>query len=207
MPANPSSSDVRRLCIRPGAAGLALGLFAASIALAQDPVIGPRVRIDVIGGTFPANETTASASEADPNVVVAAWNDWRRSLPNDLRVSMGVALSFDGGETWEDDFLVRPPKGFQTDVEGDPMTAFDDRTGALWVGAIGFSGNGGVFIARKDHGAAAFEPSVMADATGSADKCWMASRRPAVIGQRVALQQGISNVLPAEARFTCDAQS
>ncbi|MFQ5411767.1 MAG: hypothetical protein ACE5EC_05700, partial [Phycisphaerae bacterium] len=42
-------------------------------------VVGPRVRIDTGGGTFAANETTVSASEADPDVVIAGWNDWRRS--------------------------------------------------------------------------------------------------------------------------------
>ena len=118
-------------------AALALVLLVASIATAQAPIIGPQVRVDVGGGRSAANETTASASEVDPNVIVAAWNDWRDAPPpeGNSPIRMGVARSFDGGQTWED-LLVRPPKGFQRDIEGDPMTAYDDRTGTLWVGAI-----------------------------------------------------------------------
>ena len=57
------------------------------------------------------------------------------------------------------------------------MTCADPRTGNLWVGAISFAGNGGVYVARKNPGQTTFQPSVMARATGSADKCWMAAGR------------------------------
>ena len=75
-----------------GPAAVALALLTASVAPAQAPIIGPQVRVDVDGGTFAANETTASASEVDPNVIVAAWNDWRDAAPKgpDI-VRMGVA--------------------------------------------------------------------------------------------------------------------
>jgi hypothetical protein len=56
------------------------------------------------------------------------------------------------------------------------MTAYDDRTGTLWVGAISFASNGWrLFAARKIAGQPAFEPSVMASITGFADKGWMAA--------------------------------
>ncbi|MHC4429266.1 MAG: sialidase family protein [Planctomycetota bacterium] len=149
-------------------------LWLSVATMGQAPQIGEAVRIDVAGGTEAANETTAAASEFDPMEIVAAWNDWRDSPPTSELIRMGVALSLDGGASWTD-FTLRPPGPNQSGVEGDPMTAFDDRTGALWVGAISFAGNGGVFVARKDHGSPTFEPSVMADATSSADKCWMAA--------------------------------
>ncbi|MEE8155687.1 MAG: hypothetical protein V3T53_12105 [Phycisphaerales bacterium] len=171
MLASPGFASVSRRRMRPVA--VALALLTVSVATAQVPVIGPQVRVDVGGGTFAANETTASASEVDPNVIVAAWNDWRDAPPmGNSPVRMGVARSFDGGQTWED-LLVRPPKGSQTDVEGDPMTAYDDRTGTLWVGAIAFGDN--MFVARLDPGETEFEPSVITSEINGLDKGWMAA--------------------------------
>ncbi len=153
-------------------AALALVLLTASIATAQAPIIGPQVRIDVGGGTFVANETSASASEMDPNVVIAAWNDLREVVPGESRpVRLGVARSFDGGQTWED-LLVRAPKGFQSDFEGDPMTAYDVRTGTLWVGGLT---DPGCFVSRLDPGQKEFEPPVVTAANDNIDKCWMAA--------------------------------
>ncbi len=139
-----------------------------------DPTVGPQVRIDVAGGIDAANETTAASSELLPLEVIAAWNDWRDSIPNVEIIRVGAALSLDGGATWVD-FLVRPPVPNQASVEGDPMTAYDDRTGTLWVGGISFAGNGGLFVARKDPGSAVLEPPVMAHAAGGIDKGWMAA--------------------------------
>lgn len=151
----------------------AIGLCAA-MASAQVEV-GPQVRIDVGGGTFAANETTMAASDANPLEITGAWNDWRRSGGGEV-INMGVALTLDGGTTWSD-FLVRPPVANQSGVEGDPMTAADPRTGTLWVGAISFAGNGGIYVARKAPGAQNFEASVMARNSGGTDKCWMAAGR------------------------------
>ena len=146
----------------------------APLAMAgPTPKIGPQVRMDVAGGKFAANETSAASTEKTPLEVVGVWNDWRRSTPSEI-INMGVAVSLDGGLTWTD-FLVRPPLPNQSNVEGDPMTAYDNRTGTLWVGAISFAGNGGLYVARKVPGSTLFEPSVMARAGGGADKCWMAA--------------------------------
>lgn len=145
--------------------GIALGAFA------QQPNIGPQKRLDPGGGTAAANETTVSASEFNPNVIVAGWNDWRRSGGSEV-INAGFSLSFDGGDTWAD-LLVRPPVGFQTNVEGDPMSAFDDRTGTLWAGAIAFGGSH-LYVARLDPGDTTFQPSVVAE-SGGLDKCWMAA--------------------------------
>jgi len=167
-----------------------LGLLAlTTAAFAGGPTVGPQQRIDPGGGTFAANETTAAASEANPMHIIAGWNDWRLSPQVSSEViNTGFALSEDGGQTWTD-FLVRPPVANQSGVEGDPMTAFDPTTGALWVGAISFSagGNSGLYVARKDAGSSTFEPSVMARTTSGTDKCWMAAgkRPPLLIGTRL----------------------
>ncbi len=152
-----------------------LGMLTAQSTSAQDPdpTTGPQIRIDVGGGNDAANETSIAAAHPRPNEVVGTWNDWRRSTSQEI-INMGVGVTNDGGQTWTD-FLVRPPAQFQTGVEGDPMTAYDNRTGILWVGAIAFGGNGGMYVARKVPGANAFESSVMTRVGSTLDKGWMAA--------------------------------
>ncbi|MFQ5807265.1 MAG: sialidase family protein [Phycisphaerae bacterium] len=134
------------------------------------PLVGPQIRIDNGGGTAAANETTIASTDLYPWEIVAGWNDYR--TPGRIRV--GVAVSLDGGRSWGD-FQLRPPPAYGSDVEGDPMTAYDNRTGTLWAGGISFGSNGGVFVARKQLGEGSFEPTVMARASGWADKGWMAA--------------------------------
>lgn len=144
--------------------------------------IGDQIRIDNAGGTAAANETTIATSNLFPAVLVAGWNDWREGDPNnptrDDGSRIGVGLSFDGGASWSD-MVLRPPVEFQTRTEGDPMTAYDDRTGTLWVGGISFITNPGdkdaIFVARKDAGASEFGPSVVVNDGGFPDKGWMAA--------------------------------
>lgn len=139
----------------------------------SDVEVGPQVRIDTNGGTYAANETTISAAEPFGTRIVAAWNDWRESGWQEI-VRMGVGYSTDSGQTWTD-FVIRPPAAYQSDVEGDPMTCYDNRTGNLWVGAISFASNGGVYVARRSPGGLGFLPSVMTWPSYGADKCWMAA--------------------------------
>ena len=141
-------------------------LLPALVAWGQEPTIGPQVRIDLGGGTAAANETTAAASEMDPLRVVAGWNDRRQGSWRS-----GFSVSFDGGETWSD-FLLRPPPANQSGVEGDPFTAFDNRTGTLWAGGMSFADNGGIYVARLDPDEQEFNLPVMAE-LGFVDKGWM----------------------------------
>ena len=143
-------------------------------AIAQEPTIGPQVRIDLGGSTRAANETSAASTEANPLEIVAAFNDWRESSDNTERIRLGVAVSLDGGAAWSD-FVLRPPTVNQSLIEGDAMTAYDDRTGTMWAGAISFAQNGGIFVARKEPGSGSFDPAVMAHVRPDADKCWMAA--------------------------------
>jgi len=154
------------------AASAAAGLLASAACFAGPPSIGPQVRIDPGGGTAAANETTAAASTGRPDVIIAGWNDWRRSTGSEI-INAGFSISFDRGATWSD-FLLRPPAPFQTTVEGDPMAAFDDRTGTLWGGALAFGGTH-LYVARLDPQSNAFNTAVIADSGGGLDKCWMAA--------------------------------
>ncbi|MFK7959282.1 MAG: hypothetical protein AB8G96_02050, partial [Phycisphaerales bacterium] len=156
-----------------------LASLCSATAAAQTPVVGPQQRIDA-GGTAAAHETTGSASPVNPMEIIAGWNDWRFSptIANEV-ISTGFSLSIDGGATWSD-FVLRPPVANQSGVEGDPMTAWDPRTGDLYAGGISFSAgaNSGLYVARKTPGAATFQPSVMARVASGTDKPWM------VVGQR-----------------------
>jgi Tfp pilus assembly protein PilF len=141
--------------------------------LPGDPVVEGQTRVDVAGGTAAANETSIAMTEGNPDRIVGSWNDWRDSGGSET-IRVGVAVSDDAGETWSD-FTVRPPAPNRSNVEGDPMTAYDNRTGTLWVGGISFAGNGGMYLARWGADDLGFQPSVMARATGGADKGWMAA--------------------------------
>lgn len=152
----------------PVAAVVTAGAPAGEAPFAADqPVVGQQVSLNPTLGSVRANETTAAAWGAGE--VVAGWNDYS---PAGV-IRLGVATSLDGA-TWTDQ-VVRAPVANQSDVEGDPMTAVDPRTGTLWVGAISFAGNGGLFVARKQPGAGVFEPAVMTLVSGSADKGWLAA--------------------------------
>ena len=131
-----------------------------------DPVVGPQVRLNTTLGSTRANETSAAAGAQTE--VVAGWNDYGSGA-----IRTGVAVSVDG-DHWTDQ-VVRAPAANQADVEGDPMTASDPRTGTVWVGAIAFDTGGGVFVARKQPGTDTFEPSVTTYVSSSADKGWMAA--------------------------------
>lgn len=157
---------------------VSIALTAASPLAAQlQPTISPQVRVDPGSGIFAANETSGISNPLNSDVTVVGWNDWRLSPTISSEViNAGFALTLDGGSTWSD-FLVRPPLANQSGVEGDPFTAGDPRTGALWAGAISFTAgsNSGIYVARLDPGESSFEPSVMARTTSGTDKPWMAA--------------------------------
>ncbi len=170
----------------PACIGLVLAL-SASRAVAQ-VVIGPAVRIDT-GGAAPANETSIAAAPSSPLRILAAWNDYRSGPAR-----CGVGLSNDGGVTWTDTVL-RPPLANQTQDEGDPMTAYDPRTGNLWAGGVAFGPSGGVFVGRLEFGAAGLSPTVMAHLSAASDKGWMAAgpdpMNPAETHLYVAFNEGL----------------
>lgn len=137
------------------------------------PVVGPPRRVDVTGGTFNAVEPSIVAGGTE---LVAAWNDERR--PAGVGAwSLGASISLDRGETWHD-CLLAPPGANETDFEGDPMTAYDPRTGYFWVGGVTFFGeNSSIYVARKAPGAAGFEPLVVINDESTFDKGWLAAGR------------------------------
>jgi hypothetical protein len=143
---------------------------SACLAAAQDPVVGPQIRIGNDPLSISSDETSAAAVTADGSEVVAGWNDYR----TDGTIKSGFGVSSDFGASWLN-LVIRPPAGFQTSVEGDPMACYDARTGTLWAGAMAFGGNGGIYVARKNPGQNTFQPSVMARVSGSVDKGWMAA--------------------------------
>ena len=130
------------------------------------PVVGPQRRLNPTLGSTRANETSGAAGALTE--VVTGWNDYSGGT---IRTGVGVSLD---GDTWVDQ-VVRAPVANQSDVEGDPMTAADPRTGTVWIGSIAFGTGGGIFVARKQAGATSFEPSVTTLVSDYSDKGWMAA--------------------------------
>ncbi|MBS1713193.1 MAG: exo-alpha-sialidase [Armatimonadetes bacterium] len=146
-----------------GLASLGLALNA----LAQDPVVGPQLRMSVDNLSRSGNETSGSAS-ANGLEIIGGFNDYRTD--GSIKSSFGV--SSDGGASWAH-VLVRPPAAQQSSVEGDPMACYDARTGTLFAGAMSFAGNGGIYVAKKTPGSNTFGASVMARTFSGVDKGWM----------------------------------
>lgn len=142
----------------------------AALLFAQDPIVGPQIRIGNDPNSNSNNETSASAVTSDGSEIVGGWNDYR----TDGTIKSSFAVSSDFGATWAN-LVIRPPAAYQTTVEGDPMACHDPRTGTLWAGAMAFGSNGGIYVARKNPGSNTFQPSVMARINGSVDKGWMAA--------------------------------
>ena len=132
--------------------------------------VEPPQRIDT-GGTTQAAETHLSRSASGE--IVLAWNDLREPGGADAW-SLGAAISLDDGTTWSDQ-LVEPAGNQPEDFEGDPMTAYDPRTGNLWVGGISFFPARSVFVARKRPGNATFDPAVILDQGQPFDKGFLAA--------------------------------
>jgi hypothetical protein len=138
--------------------------------------IGPQVRINVTASSGRANETTSVSGAGSSLEAVAGWNDYRQSG----FIRNGIGVTIDGGASWTDQ-LVRPPVDHRCDVEGDPMTAYDARTGTFWAGGIAFCDGGGPYLARKQAGTDVFDPAVLIYEDGGTDKAWAAAGpRPGV---------------------------
>ncbi len=134
---------------------------------AESVAIGPQVRVNVTGGSGRANETTSVSGTGSAFEVVSGWNDYREAG----FIRNGIGVTTDGGVTWTDQ-LLRSAVGHQCDVEGDPMTAYDARTGTFWAGGIAFCGGGGPYLARKQAGSDVFDPAVLIFEDGGTDKAW-----------------------------------
>lgn len=157
--------------------GVVIGTGVVSVAAAwaaSAPIVKSAVRVDVANkNNREANETSCAVAQQSPLEVATSWNDWRDDNGSGSTVRTGVGLTTDG-VNWTD-FTLRPPSGNRAAVEGDPMACVDPRTGTIWVGAISFAGNGGIYVAQKKAGLNEFEASVMARKSGGTDKCWMAA--------------------------------
>ncbi|MGI9012995.1 MAG: hypothetical protein ACR2GY_01955, partial [Phycisphaerales bacterium] len=86
------SRSMMSLMVKTVLAAAGIGLTGA--VMADPPTIGPQLRVDNTG-TISANETTASASDANPLDMISGWNDYR----SDGNIRSGFALSRDGGAT------------------------------------------------------------------------------------------------------------
>ncbi len=116
---------------------------------------GPVVRLDA-GGAAQATETSIAGVGQD---LVAAWNDQRDGTANGIW-RLGGAYSTDGGASWNEG-LIRPPGAVADDFEGDPISAYDRRTGDAWIGGVSFYLGGSTYVARRRAGNNFFDTPVI----------------------------------------------
>ena len=135
---------------------------------ALDQRLGPVARVDSGGGS----EAAETSVVGDGLELVAAWNDQRAGQFSEVW-RLGVGVSFDGGVTWTDTVL-RPQNPDVSRFEGDPMTAYDPRTGNFWAGGVEFGPGGRIYVARKAPGATGFGLPVTVASGSAYDKSWMA---------------------------------
>ena len=142
-------------------------------AKAEGATIGFQRRVDN-SSTRHTNETTIAA---DGSRVVAAWHQYD-SASGPIRIA--ATVSNNGGQNFLFQQMIRPPSAYRGDIEGDPMTAIDPRTGDRWVGGISFApqttdDDNHIFVARRTPTDTSFRTPVMATISASVDKAWLAA--------------------------------
>lgn len=152
------------------------------------PVVETAVRVDRAPPGVQSGETSIVASPEGE--LVAAWMETRRDVvpvkdpeSEELAATTRVvtAVSADDGRTWKEQILRAPDAGDgPLNVEGDPMTAYDPRSGDFWAGGISFFDDRDLYVARKEAGAASFESATSAAANrlGRPDKGLLAAGPP-----------------------------
>jgi hypothetical protein len=112
----------------------------------------------VFGAYTQNNEPFSVVSPANPDLVLAGWNDYCSGW-------MGLGLSTDGGETWVDSLVpgyvgdtsvegMASPEFGRTNAASDPVAAFNGDGSMFYVGSISFNElagpktNSDVWVAR-----------------------------------------------------------
>jgi hypothetical protein len=113
---------------------------------------------EAFGAFTQNNEPFSVVNPANPDLVVAGWNDYCSGW-------MGLGFSIDGGETWTDSLVpgyvgdtstegMASPEFGRTNAASDPVAAFNADGTMLYVGAISFNEfagpktNSDVWVAR-----------------------------------------------------------
>jgi hypothetical protein len=80
---------------------------------------------------FPQNEPTVRISRTNPNIVVAAWRDFRLGYLNPVMRRVGYAYSTNGGATWSPPLMLPDPMpGHAT--QSDPVL-INDANGYFYI--------------------------------------------------------------------------
>jgi len=122
-----------------GIAVVVLATNAASVARAQQPQIGPVVRVDP--GTSDFRWALEYSCVAHEHAVAMIWMRLPQEQSPFRRRAFGRAFSTDCGTTWTADILHG-----SDGTEQDPQSAVDERTGNFWVGGRAPSWVGSVFL-------------------------------------------------------------
>jgi hypothetical protein len=89
--------------------------------------------INISRDSFPQNEPSVKISRKNPNIVLAAWRDFRTGISPPLR-RIGYSRSTDGGTTWDNSRLLPPYNSFYQ-LASDPAVCVD-TAGNFYISTI-----------------------------------------------------------------------
>lgn len=98
----------------------------------QDFLLNPTyVNMDLSNNSLPQNEPSVRISRTNPNIVVAAWRDFRLGYLNPVVRRIGYCYSTNGGSTWSTSALLPDPAP-EHSTQSDPVL-IDDANGNFYL--------------------------------------------------------------------------
>jgi len=133
----------------------------------------PYNNVDISNDSTPQNEPSVKFSGKYPNVVVAAWRDFRTGVSPAIR-RVGYSYSTDGGTTWSTSALL-PIVDASHPRTSDPVVG-SDTAGNFYIATISIdnsNSNGEIIVYKSTDGGVTFPVGYIAAAGGNEDKEWI----------------------------------
>jgi len=93
-------------------------------AFMKDDVVSAYANTNISNNSAPQNEPSVMISRVDPNIVVAAWRDFRLGYESNIIRRIGYTYSWDGGTTWAASQLLPDPNPDHIS-QSDPVVLCD----------------------------------------------------------------------------------
>jgi len=129
--------------------------------------------VNISNNPAPQNEPSVRISRKNPNIVVAAWRDFRLGIDPTAVRRVGYSRSIDGGMTWSVAQLLDSTLLGGGLLRNSDATVGTDTAGNFYVGVIALTntnGNGTLAIYKSTDQGITFPTAVIMAQTGSEDK-------------------------------------
>ncbi len=131
--------------------------------------------INISAQSQPQNEPSVCISRKNPNLVLAAWRDFRYGSDPAANRRVGYSYSTNGGLTWANSQLLDSTALPNLTRNSDPVITVD-TAGNFYIAviAIPFTGGNGLTLAvyKSTNGGVTFPQAFICSQTGSEDKEW-----------------------------------